>query len=201
MFGASQTKTGDSFTFGGAGDKGGTTDEKKTEIVPPSGATSLFGSPLGTPLGGTPGGGTPFGGLAPGGSPFGGFSRKGSGSIGNPVGFGFGSPPRTPAADGDGAPLSSTPKPPSAFSFGGPPPTLSLPTGKAAEEKKDDAGGDKEAAPPPEQQQLFGPTEHDVEGPGEEDEDTTHTVRVKVYQMRKGEAKWGDVGVGESWIL
>ena len=39
---------------------------------------------------------------------------------------------------------------------------------------------------------------HDQEGEGEEEEDTIHQVRSKVYKLVKGggEAKWVDMGIG-----
>jgi nucleoporin NUP2 len=41
---------------------------------------------------------------------------------------------------------------------------------------------------------------HDAEGEGEEDEDTTHSVRTKVYKLNKskGESSWVDMGIGGS---
>jgi nucleoporin NUP2 len=41
--------------------------------------------------------------------------------------------------------------------------------------------------------------EHDEEGAGEEDEETTHTIRAKVYRLlrnKDGANYWADTGVG-----
>ena len=40
---------------------------------------------------------------------------------------------------------------------------------------------------------------HDQEGEGEEDEETMHTVKTKVYKMNKAEGAvgWTDMGIGE----
>ncbi|TFY81209.1 hypothetical protein EWM64_g2795, partial [Hericium alpestre] len=40
---------------------------------------------------------------------------------------------------------------------------------------------------------------HDQEGEGEEDEDTVHAVKTKVFKLTEGkdkEKRWGDMGVG-----
>jgi len=44
----------------------------------------------------------------------------------------------------------------------------------------------------------LGTSEYDEEGEGEEDEETTHAIKSKVYRLMKTgeEAKWGDLGVG-----
>jgi hypothetical protein len=39
---------------------------------------------------------------------------------------------------------------------------------------------------------------HDKEGEGEEDEETTHVVKAKVYKLAKVDTKWTDMGVGQS---
>ena len=39
---------------------------------------------------------------------------------------------------------------------------------------------------------------HDMEGEGEESEETEHEVRSKVYKMGKKEDGWTDLGIGES---
>ena len=47
---------------------------------------------------------------------------------------------------------------------------------------------------------LSGPTSHDVEGEGEEDEETTHSARIKAYRMKKPDERggkgWVELGVG-----
>jgi hypothetical protein len=37
---------------------------------------------------------------------------------------------------------------------------------------------------------------HDQEGEGEEDEDTTHSVKTKVYSLNKEEGVWKELGLG-----
>jgi len=44
--------------------------------------------------------------------------------------------------------------------------------------------------------QLLDTKIHDQEGEGEEDEETTHVVKAKVYKLAKNDAKWTDMGVG-----
>ncbi|KAI8993870.1 hypothetical protein BD414DRAFT_506437 [Trametes punicea] len=147
-----------------------------------------------------------FGSASPGKSNFfSGFPK--AGSIGNPVGFGFGSPPKTPEAEGGSGPVKSLP-----FSFG-PPETAarSEPHGGNGAEEKAAEGGEKEggesgeSTPAPAEggdapQVLPSSTSvHDLEGEGEEDEITTHEIRSKVYKMIKdkdGKVQWGDMGVG-----
>jgi nucleoporin NUP2 len=190
------------------------TTKEADELAPPSGATSLFGSPAGTPgVGAGPG------------TPFGGFGRKPStsgGSIGNPVGFAFGSPPRTPAATEDGAPsASSTPKPAAAaapagrfsgfggfgstttlasapaaggaspFSFGAAP-VLAMPAAQKADEGTGAAAEGEDAPKAPE-------ASDDI-GEGEEDEDTSYELKGKAFELLKDKAgmRWGDMGIGES---
>ncbi|KZT72231.1 hypothetical protein DAEQUDRAFT_736363 [Daedalea quercina L-15889] len=124
-------------------------------------------------------------------SSFGGFGKPPAvGSIGNPVGFGFGSPPKESGGD---ASSSSAPKP---FVFGPPKdkPADSEDSGKSetGEGKGQEATGDE---PPP----LYTGSVHDREGEGEEDETTMHEIRSKVYKMVKdedGQNKWADQGVG-----
>jgi nucleoporin NUP2 len=45
---------------------------------------------------------------------------------------------------------------------------------------------------------LFETKSHDLEGEGEEDEETTHAVRVKVFKLSQsnGETSWADMGIG-----
>ncbi|KAF8554200.1 hypothetical protein OG21DRAFT_1497229 [Imleria badia] len=125
-------------------------------------------------------------------SPFA-FGKPG-GSIGNPVGFGFGG--SSPSAGDTG---SST----SGFNFGAPPtrPSDSLfsppITDKSSEstpqpEEHNEGGGEEEAA------KLLPSHTHDEEGEGEEDEETTHAVKCKVFRLFKSDDKteWKDLGVG-----
>jgi len=47
---------------------------------------------------------------------------------------------------------------------------------------------------------ILGPSLHDAEGEGEEEEETTHSVRLKAYRMRKADERggqgWVELGVG-----
>ncbi|KAI0696692.1 hypothetical protein BC835DRAFT_1305493 [Cytidiella melzeri] len=117
-----------------------------------------------------------------------GFGKTGSGSIGNPVGFGFGSPPKTP--DAVSAPQSTS----SAFSFGAP--KVGDVTDRESEGSEDTLGqGTPDEAPP----MLITNTVHDQDGEGEEDENTAHEQKSKVYKMIKkddGTQEWKDMGVG-----
>ncbi|KAH9951533.1 hypothetical protein B0H21DRAFT_179741 [Amylocystis lapponica] len=183
------------FTFGKAADKPSETGSAKDKdngskdkgsSVGPATSTSLFGgtSTFTTPEkpAGSSSNSFTFGSGSPGkASVFGGFSKAG-GSIGNPVGFGFGSPPRTPDE-------ASTPKP-AGFSFGAPPKPTTTETGGESSE-----GTEGEGEAPP---LVSKPSVHDLEGEGEEDEETTHETRSKVYKMVKDQEKseWGDMGIG-----
>ncbi|KIJ18712.1 hypothetical protein PAXINDRAFT_8954 [Paxillus involutus ATCC 200175] len=129
-----------------------------------------------------------------------GFGKPG-GSIGNPVGFGFGGP-STNAGDSTSASGSSAPS--TGFSFGAPPakPAESIfsppPTEKSAEStpqpdaEGNENGGEVESA------KLLPTSTHDEEGEGEEDEETIHVVKCKVYRLFKTGDKneWKDLGVG-----
>lgn len=120
---------------------------------------------------------------------FGGFGKPPAvGSIGNPVGFGFGSPPKE-SEDAAGPSASNAPKP---FVFG--PPKDKQPAEAGAEGADAKEAGDE--PPPP----LFAGSVHDKEGEGEEDETTMHEIRSKVYKMVKddeGQNRWAEQGVGE----
>ncbi|KIK27700.1 hypothetical protein PISMIDRAFT_674604 [Pisolithus microcarpus 441] len=111
---------------------------------------------------------------------------KPAGSIGNPVGFGFGA--LAPKASDSGP--AGVLKPSPAVS---PPPT----------EKS------RESTPQPEGNEETPPAEddttkslatggHDEEGEGEEGEETVHAVRCKVFKLTKVDDKneWKDLGVG-----
>lgn len=43
---------------------------------------------------------------------------------------------------------------------------------------------------------LEGGSVHDQEGEGEEDEETTHSVKTKVYSLNREEGAWKELGVG-----
>ncbi|KAF5370587.1 hypothetical protein D9758_001823 [Tetrapyrgos nigripes] len=138
-------------------------------------------------------------------SPFGGFgtgpasafgaktpTSPGGGSIGNPVGFGFGA-----AANNNKDKDSSNNATGSVLAFGSPAPkpleeqhTAEIKAGGEGEEKKE--GGLEAAA-------LFGNSPHDEEGEGEEDEETTHSIRLKAFRLKKadeGAAGWAELGTG-----
>ncbi|KAM6502075.1 hypothetical protein JOM56_002052 [Amanita muscaria] len=128
---------------------------------------------------------------------------SGSGSIGNPVGFGFGANAKSSEdVDTKSAPTSG-------FVFGHP---SSSSFGKFEAEKKAEnnedgeeeaAGTDGSGATEGDEAAKVGvssPTAHDVEGEGEEEEETIHSVRLKAHRMRKADEKggqaWVELGVG-----
>lgn len=133
-----------------------------------------------------------------------------AGSIGNPVGFGFGSPPKTPDADGgkDGpvkslpfsfAPLKPASASASASVFGDSGASAGESESKAGPSSGEGTPAPGEAGDQPPPPLLASSSVHDQEGEGEEDEVTVHEIRSKVYKMTKdkeGKAQWGDLGVG-----
>ncbi|KAM5540323.1 hypothetical protein V8D89_006144 [Ganoderma adspersum] len=246
IFGASSSSVfGSGSTFGSkplAADSSNDADDEKEkdkdEKKPPvpfsfsssgSGASTPFGS-AGTGAM-TPekdkdkaGSGFSFGSASPGKpSVFSGFGTAKAGSIGNPVGFGFGSPPRTPDIDDDTAgsgPVKALP-----FSFGAPLAKASpfvfgagtgAPSGSGSvfasgedKEKEGGSSGSGEGTPAPafgDETQGKAPapllasgSAHDLEGEGEEGEETMHEIRSKVFKLtqdKEGKAQWGDLGVG-----
>ncbi|PSS38043.1 hypothetical protein PHLCEN_2v128 [Hermanssonia centrifuga] len=126
---------------------------------------------------------------------FGGFGGTKPGSFGNPVGFGFGSPPKTP--DDTGPAPSSSPRF-TGFSFGAPPKAADAT--ESSGDVSEAASGEATPAPEDAPQLLVTSTSiYDTEGPGEEDEETAHQIRSKVYKMSKnsdGKSEWNDLGVG-----
>ncbi|PIL29732.1 hypothetical protein GSI_08171 [Ganoderma sinense ZZ0214-1] len=228
IFGASSSSTsifGSGSTFGAkplAADSSNDADDEKDEkkpSVPFTFTSSRSSTPFGAGTGATTpekdkdkeqaGSGFSFGSASPGKpSVFSGFGTAKAGSIGNPVGFGFGSPPRTPDIDGaagssaDSGPVKSLP-----FSFGAPKASpfafgsgAPLTTSASGEDKKE-GGSSGEGTPAAEEPKplLASSSAHDLEGEGEEDEETTHEIRSKVFKMTKdkdGKAQWGDLGVG-----
>ncbi|KAJ7141472.1 hypothetical protein C8R44DRAFT_867092 [Mycena epipterygia] len=121
-------------------------------------------------------------------SPFG-----GGGSIGNPVGFGFGSPKgagetskETKDGDGDAAEAE-----------------VEEVDGDAGTSQETDKASTPGAGTGDEgSTMLFGsetPTGMDAEGEGEEDEETVHSARIKAFRMHKtedGGNGWLDIGIG-----
>ena len=118
------------------------------------------------------------------------FAFGAAGSIGNPVGFGFGSPPKTPDAEPRPAPSTSKF---AGFSFAPSAPAKDADSGEGTDSSR--AETPAEGTPP----LLAQSSQHDVEGEGEEDEETKFEVRSKVYRMMKkpsGQSEWTDVGIG-----
>ncbi|EIN11692.1 hypothetical protein PUNSTDRAFT_141970 [Punctularia strigosozonata HHB-11173 SS5] len=130
------------------------------------------------------------------GTTFGGFSppKPIGGALGNAVGFAFGSPPKTPDAD---------PKPPASSAFGNSGFNFARPPDPAAAPKSEDKEGSAEGADAGagargNAAKLLGNNPHDGEGAGEEDEETTHAIKSKLYKFVKQEeeSSWTDMGVG-----
>jgi nucleoporin NUP2 len=133
---------------------------------------------------------------------------KPGGSLGNPVGFGFGSPPKTADPSGD--------KPSSGFSFAKHPDakggladgatsngfSFAKPVESTSEANGEDTnGGTTEGGS--EAPVLGGPNPHDVEGEGEEDEETTHEIKAKAFKLKTdkdGKTLWAEMGVGQCFL-
>jgi len=86
------------------------------------------------------------------------------------------------------------------FTFGAKPEEKENREGSSQEETEKlggETGGDGSEADRP---QLSSTSVHDEEGEGEEDEETTHSIRSKVYRFQKkepdAEGKWIDIGIG-----
>lgn len=204
-FGAPSPSVFSSNLFGGSSeDKGKDTKESKES------------KDNGTPMADSIFSGTSFGSTAdttsssPSGFSFGGtsasrpsvfgFGKSSGGSIGNPVGFGFGSPPKTPEAGT--STLSSNPPKFGGFTFGAP-----LKAGAGGEDGEGtDGPASEQAAPalddaPP---LLATGSVHDLEGEGEEDEETVRETKCKVYKLAKndnGNPEWKDMGIGAFFEL
>jgi len=158
----------------------------------PSSTTGLFGGtsiekdkPIPSPFGGFPAAGTKF---AFGASSTTAAPGTSGGSIGNPVGFTFGSPPKTPPVTTSSEATEKKP-----FTF------TPISTGSAFSSTptptSGDAGdGDNEAVD--HAKILEGSSVHDQEGEGEEDEETTHSVKTKVYSLSREEGIWKELGLG-----
>ncbi|KAG8934748.1 hypothetical protein FRC02_009329 [Tulasnella sp. 418] len=100
-------------------------------------------------------------------TPSGGLTSTASGSLGNPVGFSFGSPPKeSPFASASGSSTQAAAAEPQASS--------SAPAVTPAADSKDG----------------------DIVGEGEEDEDTDVSERGKVYKLNTAEKSWTDMGIG-----
>ncbi|KAI6134527.1 hypothetical protein EV401DRAFT_1225280 [Pisolithus croceorrhizus] len=110
---------------------------------------------------------------------------KPAGSIGNPVGFGFGALAPKASDSGPTGFLKSSP----AVS---PPPTEN--SGESTPQPEGN-----EETPPAEDDAAKSLTTgvHDEEGEGEEDEETVHAVRCKVFKLTKTDdrSEWKDLGI------
>ncbi|GBE81163.1 predicted protein [Sparassis crispa] len=186
-------------------------DEKDREV----GTGSLFGGPsvFGTPEKSAPGSSNSaltFGSGSPSRpSVFNGLSKS-SGSIGNPVGFGFGSPPRSPDLEASASTSTSTSTAKLPGFFLAPPQTAETSRSSSLEAQPSTGSiGSMEGTPAPDTEgegaepaQILmssSSSVHDLEGEGEENEEATHEVRSKVFKMVKdkdGKDKWSDMGVG-----
>ncbi|KAG2099110.1 hypothetical protein BD769DRAFT_225335 [Suillus cothurnatus] len=155
-----------------------------SSLTPPTNAFASAATDKPTSAFGTFGGGSP-----PKGNGFT-FGKAGGGSIGNPVGFGFGV-----AKSADGASASSS-SAPTEFSFGAPPTkSVSPPMDTASRSESQPAAGDEGTQ---DDAKLLPTSNHDDEGEGEEDEETTHIVKAKVFKLSKtsDKSEWKDLGVG-----
>ncbi|KAF9051074.1 PH domain-like protein [Hymenopellis radicata] len=110
---------------------------------------------------------------AKGGGPLSGFGGfKATGSIGNPVGFGFGA---SSSSKSDETEKSTEAE-----------------GGSSQETASTSTDGDAMS-------NMIGTSVHDVEGEGEEDEETTYSVKLKAFKMTKdneGKSSWAELGVG-----
>ncbi|KAG6860765.1 hypothetical protein C0995_007797 [Termitomyces sp. Mi166 len=98
-----------------------------------------------------------------------------TGSIGNPVGFGFGVPVRTQESD--------------------------VSTKNSSDKKEDSDEGTQSQADGAAAEGGLGlitRNPHDEEGKGEEDEDTIHDARLKVFRLNETDSgsSWADLGIG-----
>lgn len=117
----------------------------------------------------------------------GGFSFGAKPLSGSSVGFAFGSPtpePEGSSSSSKGAGEPSTPKP-----------STSVSTESRGVTPASTDGGDVDDS-----KKQLGVNPNDVEGEGEEEEETLHTSRVKVYKLGTKDDKpsWAEMGVGES---
>ncbi|KAI0254045.1 hypothetical protein BJV78DRAFT_1188183 [Lactifluus subvellereus] len=182
-------------------------EREKDNKLPPLG--SVFGSPFGSPAKLSP---FTFGGAASGTPATFGFGVASSASEGSPppkagsVGFSFGSPSRTPpqttpvpssifgsaSASASVSASSTTAVPastPGSTHVDVPASAASRADTPATEGSQDDDGLARTQSP----------GLHGGEGEGEEDEETTHTVKAKVFKFttdREGAPTWSEMGIG-----
>ena len=111
---------------------------------------------------------------------------KPAGSIGNPVGFVFGAPK---ASDSSSVGVSEPPPPGDTLS---PQPTEKSGESTPQPEDIEDSATTEDAA------KLLPTGSHDEEGEGEEEEETMHAVRCKVFKFTKAgdNQEWKDLGIG-----
>ncbi|KAJ8077197.1 hypothetical protein AAF712_004094 [Marasmius tenuissimus] len=196
------------FSFGASSPDKDKSASSSTPSTPPPAGKSTF-SGFGTKT--SPGGGSI-------GNPVGfGFGAGAPGSGTSPFGFGNSSiPTSSPFSLGATAgptPLAFGPKPGAggSFSFGKapatPPASQETEGGDTGEgsgagvasgsqgttESQESQGGEDGVA-----MGMFGSNPHDGNGEGEENEDTVHSVKSKVYKMKKedGKSSWADLGTG-----
>ncbi|KAG7098828.1 hypothetical protein E1B28_000732 [Marasmius oreades] len=165
-------------------------------------AGNLFGNPSTTEKFATPSTPPPSGKPTLGafGGAFGTKTSPGGGSIGNPVGFGFGAgTTTTPFSFGATSGGGSTSGAGKGFSFASSPATQGgsgepTPTVVEADSNGHQSQGTEDSAVTG----MFGPNPHDEEGEGEQDEETVHSVKSKVYKMKKDGEKtsWVELGTG-----
>ncbi|KAI0793179.1 hypothetical protein C8Q75DRAFT_548001 [Abortiporus biennis] len=142
-------------------------------------------------------------------SPFGSFGTSGgsTSSFGSPVGFGFGiaggSAKTTEGDSSTSFPSTSAPKTFQPFSASSNPfGSVTKSTTESERAGESSQAQSQEGTPAAEDgSRLLTPASsvHDMEGEGEEGEETTHEIRTKVYKMTKGKSgtpEWGDMGVG-----
>jgi nucleoporin NUP2 len=156
------------------------------DLAAPSGATSLFGSPANL----TPTSGTPFN-----------FSSSAftPSSTSNPFAA---SKPAGGSGFSFGGSAFKAPDPSNPFglssSGGAPSASSSTPAAKPDTAEKEENGADDAAG------LGLAPADHDKEGAGEEDEDTTHAIKSRIYKWGKKKTEdgtekdaWADMGYGQ----
>ncbi|KAI5123682.1 hypothetical protein M0805_001710 [Coniferiporia weirii] len=138
-------------------------------------------------------------------------------NLGNPVGFSFGSSTPTPEPEGSAAPVAEGGATPSKFGSG----STSAPSGFAfgavpnaavgasqdpgpSVDSRDQTPGSVDSSEAPAEgaaastPKALGDNPNDLEGEGEQDEETLHTSRVKIFKFaaKDDQPHWAEVGVG-----
>ncbi|KAH8119260.1 hypothetical protein DFH11DRAFT_1722790 [Phellopilus nigrolimitatus] len=203
--------------FGSGGAFGGASSTAKPETV--SNSPSLFGGsgPVGSTFSAT--------GSASGGFVFG-AKAAAKGNLGNPVGFSFGSNTPTPEPEGasaaadegaskSAAGFAASTSSPAGFTFGSsatagtsgsqrtsatksPTPFSTSSAGDSRGVTPSAEGGETSTDGDVVNTKVLGENPNDLEGEGEQDEESLHTSRVKIYKFGKkdGQPHWAEVGVG-----